>query len=404
MNSAKRLFSLFICALILLSSVTGCKNGGNDVGETSENTSVTDAPISSESELGTETEPGTDTEPDPEPDTLTWIIEPGKFNSDSDVQPMYAENGLTLGISRFDGKYLVDFSGNIKCTDNENYMYYCDICDFIGVDPDTYKPAGHMGHGGNYFNGYIYDAETDSVWYWDFGAYSEEKNDIACSIVSEGIRRPATPEDNVINDFAFDKTGLYGIMVNSKLVVPFEYDSYVRFSSGIAAMRKDGKWAYFDSTGKMILENIYSPRDEVINENGESDSVPYLPSSGYIALNLDGKWGYADLEGNMVIDHIFEEARPVYCGKAWVKTEDGWGVIEIEKPEIITEEEAFEIMYDYFSTWKDIEKSDIILNGKGFYGCEGYGFDVKKEENDWSAGYFFVNYDGTVFSPSYYIE
>ncbi len=404
MKLTKKLFTIFMCALMLLSVSVGCEDRGNN-SETTASSAATDAAVSSKTTDSTETKAYesesvtstvTESLDDPEPDPHSWLVAPGKF--DGDIQPVYGDSRTTLGISILDDKHLIDFNGDIKYTypneeDGVTFKgWYCENCDTLNdLDPDTYEKVEHLGHGGSFPINYIYDSETGAIHYLNYGGYYEMNENLAYAVVAEGTRRPSTPEDNVANDYAYDLTGLYGIVVNSKLVVPFEYDAYAEFDGyGIAKLRKDGKWAFFNSEGEMILSNDYLSS--------------YSTSYGYIALNRDGKWGYADLDGNIVINFIFEETRPVYCGKAWIKTEAGWGVIKIDEPEILSEEEAKQALYDKFFSHEssDVALSDITPINKGYYECEGYSFEVKnKNNNSWTA-YYFVNYDGTVFRPQYF--
>lgn len=48
------------------------------------------------------------------------------------------------------------------------------------------------------------------------------------------------------------------------------------------------------------------------------------------AVKLDGKAGYIDLEGNIAVPFDFEETRSFDNGKAWVKQDGKWGIIELE--------------------------------------------------------------------------
>ena len=66
------------------------------------------------------------------------------------------------------------------------------------------------------------------------------------------------------------------------------------------------------------------------NGNAEQDYC-YAASEGYVVLVKDGVWEVRDTEGNPVIDPgVFEEIRPVYDGRCWVKQNGLWGVIELE--------------------------------------------------------------------------
>lgn len=404
---ARRFSLLILCTAVLLTMAVGCKNvTENDNAVTT--TSETEKIAETTTEKVTETELTTQIpEPEPEPN-YEWVIEPGIYSGD--IQPVqgWIVKRTNIALVILDDKYLIDYNGNVKFTlpdkpDNPNIKSCslcgaCDIIDCVGgcIKPDTYEIVEHMGHGGYFIPSYIYDPETGFICYRDYGAYTEVTENIPYATVSEGVRRPATTADHIANDYAYDLTGRYGIIVNSELVVPFEYDEFAIYDDfGIAKLKKDGKWTLFNSEGKAITGNDY------LDFCATSD--------GYIALNRDGKWGYVDLEGNIVIDHVFNKALPSYCGKAWVKTDAGWGVIKIDEPTIMTEEEAKQIiydkyMYDEFGERTNLVTIDITPNDMKFYECVGYGFDVNRTyANGYeSSGSFFVHYDGTIFTPQYY--
>lgn len=62
----------------------------------------------------------------------------------------------------------------------------------------------------------------------------------------------------------------------------------------------------------------------------------------YAAVKLDGKSGYIDRQNNKIFDFEFEEARSFDNGKAWVKANGKWGVIELNNKE------------ENLSSWEDI--------------------------------------------------
>lgn len=132
----------------------------------------------------------------------------------------------------------------------------------------------------------------------------------------------------------------YGILKNGEMVVGLDdgYDNALTYKDDVTALRKYGKWYYFDENVNQMT-NILAcdgalALDGIINSDGTileyTDYVPYLPSDGYIVVNNENGGGYYDVNGNCVIDvGEFEAARPVYDGKAWVKYDGKWGVIDI---------------------------------------------------------------------------
>ena len=52
---------------------------------------------------------------------------------------------------------------------------------------------------------------------------------------------------------------------------------------------------------------------------------------GYAPVKLYGKWGFIDTQGNEVTDFIFDDVTPLYQGRAYVKYNGTWGILNIKK-------------------------------------------------------------------------
>ena len=135
----------------------------------------------------------------------------------------------------------------------------------------------------------------------------------------------------------------YGIAKNGKLLVRCEYeDGCMNFSNGIIALKKDGKWGYFDDNGNQIIDFICESFPSKIIyggwwKNSDNMQYPFLSSSGYIPVKINGQCGYYDTQGNEIIPcGTFEDIRPVHKGLAWVKTNGKWGVIKLKDIEVTT--------------------------------------------------------------------
>lgn len=92
-----------------------------------------------------------------------------------------------------------------------------------------------------------------------------------------------------------------------------EFDTYAEFSDSDL-----GKSGYYDKeTLEIIIEPIYDKAFDFY-EN-------------YAAVKKDGKAGFIDLKGNELFPFEFEETRSFDQGRAWVKLNGKWGVIELSK-------------------------------------------------------------------------
>jgi|GEM_PF-1947737 len=291
--------------------------------------------------------------------------------------------------------YLLDYSGNIMadCTAMNHkyeeygtpfYTNYCDsVCNIITdhnmrVDPVTFEvdelPSGHGGYSLDFF----YDAASQKIYTMDFGYIEEYTENIDFAVVTLVEKRPATEEEKEWygKEFGLEILSKYGIVVNSRLVVPCEYDCYTDYSNGVCALSKNGKWGYFNENGEKILDFEYDPSDieTWIYSNNDSYKmcVPYSASYGLIPVYKNGMWGYSDTDGNMVTDFEFEKALPSHRGKAWVKHDGVWKVISFDKYEGgISVDEAKAVLDDIFTLTDTV--SSIVI--------------VPLPENEWESHY-----------------
>lgn len=345
-----------------------------------------------------------------------------------DIQPFYdmMDNSMdTLGVSLFtaeDGQYIIDYNGEIKTVlpEDEFGFTYCSVCNKITnhnyyVDPESfeliYEPAGHGGGYGHY----IYDRDNDIICYTELGGYR------ICDEVDFGIAAEASLNDSEyekeamidsyfgntgdfvytdngtvfyrdryisLDDNSYRESGGFGIICNSKIVTDFDHEGYLDFDAyGICALKKNGKWGYFNYRGEMILDYLYDATDNwMLGDHAQQ--VPYSSSSGVIALKRDGKWGYADIEGNILTDFVFEEARPASRGRAWVKLDGRWSVIAFDNSEQgLTAGEAALLVkpfveYRYYS----IPNIDFQIISHyqitDYYGMTCYCFEVRIMESE----------------------
>jgi hypothetical protein len=93
------------------------------------------------------------------------------------------------------------------------------------------------------------------------------------------------------------------------------------FSGGIAAVQKEGKWAFVDKDGSLLSESNLTA-DEYTNDKP-------LYTGGFILLWKKGGSGiYVDLNGHQRIPLEFEEMNPFQSGAAVVKHKGKYGLIQ----------------------------------------------------------------------------
>ena len=85
--------------------------------------------------------------------------------------------------------------------------------------------------------------------------------------------------------------------------------------TGWAAVKKNGKWGFIDTTGAFMLEPQFEEA---------------LSFSGHLAAVKQGEhWGYIGLEGNFAIQPEFMQAKSFQDSNAPVLTEIGWQIISL---------------------------------------------------------------------------
>ena len=272
----------------------------------------------------------------------TWVVEP--MAVEGDIRPLYdmlfddIVSSKVCVVENEKGESLIGYDGRIKAEIPSDGLAYCAVCDsvtnhnyFIDIDNNYKITEKYIGHGGGVCTPYIYDKETGEFFSLTRGKYFKE-NDVEYAIVSVSVKRDLTAKEKETilhyEDFIYESTDGYGVVVNGELVLS-GFDMYSLYSCGVIALRSNGKWGYYDTKGKEIFPCVYDSSEMTIHiaNTLNTTTVPYSATDGVIVLNKGGKWAFADTEGNMLTDFEFDEALPVYKGKAWVKTADGWGVI-----------------------------------------------------------------------------
>lgn len=288
-------------------------------------------------------------------------------NTDSMMDP-YDECAIIqqnekYGIIKYDGLYIAESKYNKYFCDGVYEIsvfneYRNDGAENVNVFPAENKlsiEVNYEGGRGNIECKYIYDSSSKQIYclsstsstakkytenscvlveYYDFdiiGEYNKEYDEYKIKERYEKI------------DSSKPK---YGIAKDGKLLVQCEYeDGCMNFCNGVVALKKDGKWGYFDDNGNQIIDFICEPFTSKILYGGwwkntsDITEYPFLSTNGYIPVKIDGQCGYYDTQGNEVIPcGTFEEVRPVHNGLAWVKKDGKWGVIQLEdiEPETTT--------------------------------------------------------------------
>ena len=253
-------------------------------------------------------------------------------------------------------KGLIDMEGNIKIAEKydtiyhlsgyywlnayvmknedseEIYNYECDK-EVKNIDKDEWKSIQE-------------EMKKTNIEYWHDGLKSTNTKQIAIPTTAIPVKKSETIlNENEINQIK----GKYAITKGKKLVTNFKYDKCGTSSDELLAVKKNGKWGYVNENGKNIIPIEYdasweynvSKEEKAINPEITDDKC-YGGSGGYIVLKKGKEWKIVDTYGKTVIlPGVFDEIRPVFDGKCWVKKNGKWGVIKFKNENYQTNKYAF---------------------------------------------------------------
>ena len=143
-----------------------------------------------------------------------------------------------------------------------------------------------------------------------------------------------SPTDSSIYTKLEHGEGPFAVYADGELKTDFVYEKCGSYSDGVLAAKRDGKWGYLDGEGNTVIPFEYESSWDMFRyyEDGGYTAAEfcYAASENTIPLVKGGEWELRDVQGSLIITAgIFEEIRPVYEGKCWVKKDGKWGVIEL---------------------------------------------------------------------------
>lgn len=267
--------------------------------------------------------------------SVSWAVEPTLGYEDVE----YFENG-TYVFTENGKKGLVNSEGKILIDAKYDDFFRCS-CGVVFTDSER-KNALTLA------DDYTVSLESEAAAhpdYYGFYAYFNDK----IVIVSVGDRTTAKTAPETDGALTFEQvslvldkkkggydsskighSGIFGYRTSDGTVV-FDgtLESAVGFEDGIAAIKRNGKWAYIDENGNALTDFVYSDT-KVPNRLHDNASV-YLISEGFIPVCRDGKWGWLDKNGKEAVACEYEKTTPVYGSRAWVKQDGKWGILDLSK-------------------------------------------------------------------------
>ena len=201
--------------------------------------------------------------------------------------------------------------------------------------------------------------------------YPEATAFLECAAVNDGeewhlinslgykVARTDTPASSLGvlsgGKISVSKDGKYGYTTASLILpkeLPYEYAS--TFKGGVAAVKKDGKWALINKEETPITDFIF---DEIVLDEFDTcmnggvafakkdgkyymldasgkkisdqgfDAVYPFVGSEPAAVCINGKWGFVNTSGKMVIEPTYDNAKSFNLGLGAVYVEGKWGYI-----------------------------------------------------------------------------
>ena len=297
----------------------------------------------------------------------SWLIHPSiradniiSFDA-SRIDPDKVENKAYLNYSviRESGKYgLIDYSGNyiIKPEYDDYYICSCGEIVLVNIIDERKQEYEYctLDAERKLSDTPKHTADESVVYYWDIQSEKVFEGKRGCTPVTEylGKKTVAVTEANIsLDDYgSFEVSvpdgAMCGLAKDGALITDLVYDAYYAptvkgIGSTLVALRdSSGKWGYLDNDGNVVIDFICDGDPNAYNGylvDEQSLIHPYLFCDEYMPVYKDGYYSYYDFSGEQVVRAgEFSQARPINNGRAWVKQNDAWGVIQMG--EIIEEE------------------------------------------------------------------
>lgn len=356
----KKIFSIAAALMAAAMTLTGCTLPGQNKGRVNNHIDMVDSYSYTPPEDDQETEV----------EAYKWLLQPSikadniivfdgsSIDPNEELSRMYVK----YAVIREDGKYgLIDYSANlvIKPEYDDYYLCWCGeivlvkIIDdrkgeyeYCTIDPKTRNITETPAHTEN---------KKAEKYYWDEGSnkiFVMKNGDKAPSEYTGKKAVPVTQAKISLDDFGayvleVPEGAKCGLAKQGQLLTDLVYTDFyaAQFRSAgevyVALKNEEGKWGYFDAEGNERLECQFDGDSSAYNGklcDDESKTHPYLFNGEYIPVLKDGYYGYYDYEGNCVVKFgELEQVRPVNNGRAWVRKDDSWGIIQlgelIDEPE-----------------------------------------------------------------------
>jgi len=198
------------------------------------------------------------------------------------------------------------------------------------------------GHGGGGIS-YVCDVDSNEVLIWSYSEGSSEVMTID-EFVSEDyfndfidIMPSIVPMRYIKqseSEWEWPQTVAYGYCDKQGNILSTErYDYADYFSSGVATVMKNGKWAYIDESMRAVTGFEYSGCYGIFYAEDGMDITPgwaHAAVKGLIAVrDASGKYGIIDTSGQTVLPFEHDSIVPLDNGNFFIQNDDIWEIKSI---------------------------------------------------------------------------
>ncbi len=321
-------------------------------------------------------------------DSYGLIDSEGEILGDVDYEEITSGYGYYL-LKReepaYDSEYMME-------TDSY-YLYGDEILPAVAIAGDVYgfKGAFYYCNGlQNIFDAYGEEMLGPPTWTEPEDAIPVKASD---TILEDVMDAGGMDTDEWLRNLP----GGYGIYYGDSMATDFIYDACGSQSDGLLSVEQDGKWGYADSQGNIVIPLEYDASwTQYVPQNGDAaQDYCYAASEGYVVLVKDGIWEMRNTDGDPVIDPgVFEEMRPVYEGKCWVKQDGKWGIISLKDADDadVSEEEPEEEESGLSAESSVEEITEAVLEHLNeSLGEDGGSYSISDSEmQETDTGYWFL--------------
>jgi hypothetical protein len=150
---------------------------------------------------------------------------------------------------------------------------------------------------------------------WDKGFYEIRDFNGGLAIAATGGAR-ISREDSLYPACVIDKSG--EIVINAK---ENGYMIVGGFHDGLARVKKDGKYGYINTKGKLVIDAVYDVAGDF------SDGRASVGKTGFGASGNHTQYGYIDKKGNTIVKLKYDSAESFSDGLAKVGKDGKYGYI-----------------------------------------------------------------------------